>query len=327
MNLDKLLIRFFILSSLLFGSVLYYKYDHYFSCDAIEINIIDSRYQVGEVIGFSCNSEHAKNGIWNMGDGSSPLEGDRVNHIYNNQGTFKVSLNLGQECYIEQQVKVKPIKVIVDSSFFPVFKPPKIAYVDVPVRFTDYTKGATSWQWRFGESYGIDSRKKSDTYTFRTTGVKQVTLIVNDKVEFAGKTTITILPAPKEIIEPIILPEEELPVPEPIHTSVMPSAPPLPNVKQIYKVKKLTNEHLEELLKLISEEKEEPSVLYPFTCGVLSMPVRVNDKRISLAEFCDKIKGKKIKFEELEIMTNEETNCVTFIKVRYKRRRAGLMYL
>jgi len=46
-----------------------------------------------------------------------------------------------------------------------------------------------------------------------------------------------------------------------------------------------------------------------------------------LAEFCDKIKGKKIKFEELEIMTNEETNCVTFIKVRYKRRRAGLMYL
>lgn len=326
MNIDKLPIRFFLLVSLLFGSVLYYKYDHYFSCDGIEINIIDGRHQVGEVIGFSCNSVHAKNGEWTMGDGSDCLLGDRVNHIYKFPGTFKVGLSFGRDCHIERYVKVLPIKMAVDSALFPKFKSPKIAYVDVPVNFSDYTKGAKTWQWRFGESYGVDSKKRSDSYTFRTTGIKQVTLIVNDKVEFAGKRTITILPAPKEVIEPIILPEKEMPKPEPINTSLMPSAPPLPKVKQVYQAKELSKEHLEELFKLISEGKEEPSILFPYTFGVLSIPIRVNDKRISLADFCEKIKGKNIKIEGLEIMTNKETHCVTFIKLNYKRLRGGLVY-
>lgn len=327
MNIDKLAIRFFFLVSLLFGTVLYYKYDHYFSYEDIEISIIDGKHQVGEVIGFACNSVHAKNGKWTMGDGSDPLLGDRVNHIYKFPGTFKVGLSFAGDCHIERYVKVLPIKVAVDSSLFPRFRSPRIAYVDIPVSFTDYTKGAKTWQWRFGESYGVDSRKKSDNYTYRTTGIKQVTLIVNDKLEFAGKCTITILPAPKDIIEPIILPEKEMPKPEPIITSLMPTAPPLPKVKQVYRAKDLSKEHLEELFKLISEEKEKASVLYPYTFGVLNIPIRVNDKRISLAAFCEKIKGRKIKIEQLQIMKNKETNCVTFIKLTYKRLRGKLIYL
>ena len=327
MKIDRLLIRFFILLSILFGAVLYYKYDNYFSCDNIEITIIGDKHRVGEVIGFSCNSVHARDGRWAMGDESDYLYGDRINHIYKYPGTYKVDLNFGGDCHIEKYIKIVPIKVKVDSALFPRFSSPKIAYVDVPVDFKDHTKGAKTWQWRFGESYGIDSKKRSVSYTYRTTGVKQITLIVNDKVEFAGKSTITILPAPKEEIEPIILPKKEVPKPKPILTSTMPVAPPLPKIKQVYKAKDIDNKQLEELLMLISEEKVEPKVLYPYTFGVLDIPVRANEKRISLAEFCKKIKGRKIKVKELEIMKNKETNCITFIKITYKRLRGGLIYI
>ncbi len=323
---DIAIIKLFAAISIISLVVIFFKYSKYYSCDNIQINTISNKYQEGEVVAFNCDFLQAGEYIWDFGDGSPVQYGSMVNHIYQSSGRFLLTLRVDNVCFKEEYITINHIKDEREFNLYPVFTIPEIAYIDEPFTVTDRTKDGEKWEWRFGESFGIDAETKTAEYTYRTTGVKQITLVVNGRYEFAGKKTITVLPAPEKEIKPLVILEPEEEEPLPIDTSFAPVSPSLTKVKYEYVAEVLTNEVLSEILMLISEGKKTVNDLIPYTCGDVEIPVRVNELRTRLDKFCAKIKGKKIKIVELEILKNEKTNCVTFIKITYKQSRFGGLF-
>ncbi|MBI5325738.1 MAG: PKD domain-containing protein [Ignavibacteriae bacterium] len=114
---------------------------------------------------------------WDFGDGKNSSEKNPL-HIYNNTGSYRVTLTASNADNQDTESKDKYINVISIQGEFSAT--PLEGIQPLEVQFTDHTKGtATSWLWDFGD--GETSPEQSPKHTYTDAGIYTVILIVKNQ--------------------------------------------------------------------------------------------------------------------------------------------------
>lgn len=118
---------------------------------------------------------------WNFGDGNKSAEKDTAIHIYNNVGTFPVSVTISDTNY--RCSKSYSRNLSLKSVAFPVFKADTVCY-KLNTTFIDKSTtivGDTiiNWKWKFGD--GDSSNIQSPIHNYKNPGTYNVILSATNK--------------------------------------------------------------------------------------------------------------------------------------------------
>lgn len=129
---------------------------------------------VDEVIQFTNTSANATAFVWSFGDGNSSTE-TSPQKAYATSNVFVVTLSAtgsgGTELF------TKNIRVLPFTSFTVVDEANAVS--GVPVQFANDSKGATSYEWSFGDPVNTTSTDENPTFTYAAGGTYTVTLKAN----------------------------------------------------------------------------------------------------------------------------------------------------
>ncbi len=152
---------------------------------------------VDEEITFTNNSQDATSYTWSFGDGTTSTE-TSPKKSYATSSVFTVTLSAlgpGGTKVSTQQVTVLPyVAFTVENE--------NALTTTAPVKFTSTSKGATSYQWTFGDAANSTSTDANPSFTYSAAGTYTVTL---KAISSAGQSTaskqITVAapPASKEL--------------------------------------------------------------------------------------------------------------------------------
>lgn len=138
---------------------------------------------VGEEIQFTNTSENATAFKWSFGDGTTSTE-VAPKKAYQSSAVFLVSLVSTGEG--GTTISTLEVTVLPAASFIVENEGALIS--GIPVQFTNTSKGATSYQWSFGDPNNSTSTEKDPAFTYNNGGTYTVTL---KAVTSAGETTVT----------------------------------------------------------------------------------------------------------------------------------------
>ncbi len=119
---------------------------------------------------FFSEMKDALSWIWDFGDGSPPMNGEYVSHIYAEEGSYDISLTAVGVFGCESRV-TKAAAVVVpprgEADFvYDIFSTDSL--LPLEVQFWDRSRHAVNHYWDFGD--GFISNEKDPLYTFRQTG-------------------------------------------------------------------------------------------------------------------------------------------------------------
>lgn len=137
-------------------------------------------------IDFSNYTSPSSNNLytWNFGDNSSTSE-TSPSHTYNTPGSYNVSLlainnNGCSDSFMISNAVLASNKPVADFNTSP--DPNTIA--NSQIEFSDMSKGATSWEWNFGDGIGT-SDQPDPVYIYKTDGTYSVRLIATSSDDCA----------------------------------------------------------------------------------------------------------------------------------------------
>ncbi len=354
-SFDRSVILTFIVTSLVALTISAYRLSSSTNCHYVNFSTTENQVEVGKVIHFV--GQNTNSSVeWSFGDSTGIVEETTPLHIFRFPGKYLVKLKTSQNCEITKIITVVPTRT--DSTGFPAFVAPLKAYVGEKVRFYDTTKNASSWEWRFGESFDKISKQRDPQYIYTTPGIKNVILVVNGKNQYYTKKQITILPKAVEIPEDNILPPpivhpkvkplatqapaNDLPSPvvavTPTVPASVPSTPPIPSIKEEHQPKaavpkvehpsnssaaaEIDQENLIKLFGHIDAKKRRVEDLGPYICENYSLPVSMTNLRTSATKSLTLKEFTKnlkgLKITEIIMTKDPSTKCITGMKVEYK---------
>ena len=285
------------------------------TCEVVDFKVEASEFTVGELITFSENSSSSFSWRWYFGDGTDISYKSKIGHVFAKPGNYKVKLLVNESCEIEKSIKIAPKQVIVVEKLAVDFNAPDRVTQGESVQFQDKTNNAETWEWRFGESGKIDSKSKNPKYTYRTIGVKTVSLVVNgDKKNIKFSDIVVVSGTPTKVekkkrkiveIKPDTLVRA---LPEAETTRLVPSV-----------IKTINETEFSELMYLISEDKISLNNFKNNFCYDFPPLIKVNsDKRfMTLEQFYKSIRNKGIKVRKVTI-NKEKDKCIEIIHVSFK---------
>lgn len=112
---------------------------------------------------------------WNFGDGTVSAEKDPT-HIYNNPGTYSISLIYTTAAGCTDSVKVQNAIRVGEKPVVNFDATPRYACAFQPINFKNNSSVGDRWFWRFGD--GGTSSEKDPQYIYQDTGWFSVTLVV-----------------------------------------------------------------------------------------------------------------------------------------------------
>lgn len=299
-----------------------YRLINYEDCSAVAFKLETTRPVAGRLLRFIDLSPNARRWEWDFGDSSGRSRGKSQLHVFKRPGNYTVRLVVNGQCESVQQLTVFPdLPVDSGAALYPKFSSPLTATVGEPVFFADNTPGSTKWEWSFGETLQTDDTTRAPRYIYRTPGSKTVSLAVNGNTKYKTTQSITVFGRPLESPARTTSPRKPYRYNEPApEVSTAPLPPPITPVKE-EKAPELGRIQLENWLLQIAEEKITPDVLLPYVCNNTGITVRANGKGTTLKGICGEIRGKKIQIRNLDMVRNEETGCITLIRIDYKRKK------
>lgn len=304
-------------------AVLVYKVYHFEPCQEIEISVKNGLLHAGEIIQFKAvsNKEVNKDIHWDFGtQESSNKMGAIVNHTFDKPGWYEVVLNINNHCKSFKTIYVQEALLVVDKTHVAHFSGPEMVEVGKEVTFKDSTKGATQWEWWFGENNFVDATAQEASYTFKTIGRKKIRLLVNgDKV---GEKIIEVYASSTNQISHQQKSSRKKPV-----TIEMPERPngetfqkPLEEKSsELNKFPEIPQQELEAIVKGMVEGERSEIEFYPYLCGGQHMKVNYNGTLMSLSELSTELrkvkKSKRIKELEINVGRNPYNNCIISMNV------------
>jgi len=146
--------------------------------------------EAGELIQFQdSTSGNPSAWSWNFGDGStSNLQ--NPSHLYNNAGTYTVTLTASNGLETKTASKTINVKAVIQADFT---YSPTNPTAGTQIQFTDKSTGSiTSWSWQFGD--GGTSSQKNPTKTYSTAASYNVKLTISDGTTSNSMTqTVTVV--------------------------------------------------------------------------------------------------------------------------------------
>lgn len=324
--IDKNILFIFFGVSLLALFILIFKAIIHTPCDIVNFAINAKQYRVGEIIRFKDFSKNATTHKWSFGDSSAVRYDINPFHTYTKPGKYNITLTVNGKCDFTREITIKRKRPTIDSTRIAKFEIPNTIKVGELLTAKDLTKGATSWEWRFGEDSEVNSTYKNPTYSYTKPGLKTVLLIVNGDPRYGSQKQINVLP---EIVIEKVKPKKIHRTPSPAVTSTslprapgaIPNAPPeKPIKKKKEKNPSISRSAFAKKIISVSEGKASAKDFRPYLCGGnLQTNTSAKGKKTTFIEFCEKIKGKKIKIKSLELFKNKQTDCIEYISVDYSK--------
>jgi hypothetical protein len=147
----------------------------------------------GGVISFADTTLNASTYEWNFGDGSPLSTEPSGNHQYLKKGHYRITLKYDQKdilTYPNEIVVTEP-PALFDTSQFSI-SGPESAFVNERVVFkvASKEKGVSVYEWRFGESGGIDSREMTASHVYTKPDRYEITLRVNNSQSLSRKAIL-----------------------------------------------------------------------------------------------------------------------------------------
>ncbi|HLZ88270.1 MAG TPA: PKD domain-containing protein [Puia sp.] len=323
---DKAIITMIVLAvlSLL---VMAFRYANHTVCPSFNLAVRGNHYTTGEVIRFETNTRDARILHWSFGDNqSNDTKLPSAVHAYDEPGEYTVSLTVNGECTEYARVSIGPAPVVENPRLVPRFVYPQSAEVGKPVQFSDTTVGAQQWQWRFGETATVDATDKSPRYTYTTPGLKTVSVVINNDERQMGICKIYVNPPPPPKRKdhggndrPIIVVHDkpgQAPAGEQPSTAKTEPAP--------VKAPDITGPEFETQLRAVANKFKNAESFSAYFCGNLNTQVSLNGQMIPFTELCNKFGSlkneKKIKKLTVQLVKNEQTNCIISMFVTLKER-------
>ncbi len=301
---------------------------------AVSINIYaDGRletekifFEAGRLIPFKVSPSTAEDIVWNFGDNSDKEEGNAVIHHFDREGMFTVTATVNNKCDFTKRINIKNKEVeIVDSGGKIV---ENIVGNDRPlvgekIKYTT-TLPASSYEW-FLQNINA-APKTGQEASFQFTKQQSYTLVLrldHDNKKRFTKTINVTDPFNRQTstdgpIKKLVFPD----LPQ-VRDSAVNLKPDSPKV-HIEPVKKkftaLNDVILKEYLQSVVCKGMKADQFDDFLCDGINTTVIVNNKdRITFAQLCNDIQGKKIKIESAT-GGNPENNCIKVIKVSYDKK-------
>ncbi len=299
-------------------------------CEIVDFGVEANQYRVGEIIRFKDFSDNVTERQWSFGDSTELRYTENPFHTYANPGTYKVELVVNGKCTLEQEIVINKKVSIIDSTKIAQFKIPNTIKVGDLLQAKDLTLKATSWEWRFGETSEVNSTFQNPTYSYLTEGLKTVTLIVNGDPRYSSQKKITVLPKTGKTTkmskreERRTLRQEKRDRESIIkYDPTINNAPPA-SVKQEPKevkpeIKQISRTAFAKKVIKVSKKEATANDFKPYLCDNLQVTTMAKGKKTTFLEFCEDIKGKKIKIKSLELFKNEKNKCIEYISIDYSK--------
>lgn len=323
-HLDKIVIRFFVAIFLLSTPVFAYRYVKNKSCKEVVFSSEADSYRQWELIRFIDGTDEAESWRWDFGDSTAIATLQNPLHVFKSPGEFLVTLTVNDFCEHTQLITIDDKIFIKDPEKFPVFNVPESITVGEKLIIQDLTANASVWEWRFGETAEANSKKRTAEYTYETSGLKTISLIVNGDVDHMTKKQINVLPVEEDTNDDLRqitgtnrrlgdgLPERPSSYREDetngANDDTAPSAAPY-----------ISDDNFSNKLVLVAKNQISASAFSSYFCGNLNTKIIANGKSVSFIEFCERIANKNLKIKELEIYRNEGTNCIKNVTIRHRR--------
>lgn len=329
-HIDKNVIIILLITTLVSIVAIGIKAFNHEPCEIVSFDVEAIQYRVGEIIRFKDYTENVTERQWSFGDSTDNRYTQDPFHTYTNPGTYTVQLLVNGKCESEKEIVIKEKLNIIDSTRIAKFNIPNTIKVGELLHASDFTKKATSWEWRFGETSEINSTFQNPTYVYQTEGMKTVTLIVNGDPRYSTQKKITVLPktaatsptvvSNNKTIRQTNRDRESLIKYDPVINSAPPGGEPVkPVVAAEPEVKQISRSAFAKKVISVGEEKATANDFKPYLCGNLQVTTMAKGKKITFLEFCEKIKGKKLKIKSLELFKNEKTKCIEYISIDYSK--------
>lgn len=310
-HLDKTVLLLFLITFFVFGSVFAYKLMTREDCQVVQFKTTAKAYKVGELIRFTDYTLGAEQWQWDFGDNTQISAERNPYHTFSKAGKYEVNLTVNENCVVTKTLAIGEKEFVLDSTKLPIFEVPKQTMVGQKIKVKDKTPRATTWEWRFGETASVNSYDKEAEYTYKESGLKTISLVINGELEYIAKRKIKVLPKPKkkdeiEIVKSTPLDYDVKYKPEIKKTPTRKEKPP-----EVKKAPTISEKAFGDKLVMISNKKETAKVFSPYMCNGLNIPVIVNGKKEDFLVFCQSILGKKITVKNIEIIKDKTTNCIT----------------
>ena len=320
---------------------LVYQLTHRTDCTEAKYVVHADDFIIKNLIEFIDNTKGATSWKWDFGDGSAVDYNQNALHSYNKAGQYIVTLTINNTCSFQKIVTITDPDA--DSGYLPVIIAPNVAFEGDTIKFNARKEGGISFEWSFGEGAGTDALGEKVTYSFKTTGKKTVSLIVNGDIEHIATKTIYI--APKHIAAKkksdvssyeFEKPHSDFELPrgkvqkDPLvdfigHLPVTPA--PQKEKDSIPSPKKapdISVEQFQLLLGQVAAQSKTKDDFKEYLCGNFSTPVVVNDQKlVPFEQLCRDIAGKKIKISTMRLQKDTK-NCIQHIYIYYKIKKWGI---
>ncbi len=319
-HLDKSVIQLLIGVFLIATTTLAFRYANDAPCDEVLFKHSANAYRVGEMIKFSDKTSGAQRWKWDFGDGSEISTKKNPLYIFSAEGDYEVRLVVNDRCEKTETITIAKKLVLLDSTKLPKFELLKTILFGQVLKVKDETENATSWEWRFGETANVNATTKIAEYVYETPGLKTVSLIVNNDLNYIQKKKINVLPLPesKEKIEQTARQRRDKRLdlreaPEGI-VAEEETEKDKPNI-----VPFITTGNFENKIKMVANGKLNPQVFSEFFCEDDNPLVEANGRNTTFFTFCENISGKKIKIKSLNLIRKSGSNCITTFSIEYKK--------
>ncbi len=311
-HFDSKVIIFFMIIFILSCGLLAFKKSNEVDCDEVKFKTDETIYYENKLITFQDDSEKAFSWRWYFGDGTEISYKSKVGHVFKKQGKYKVKLLVNGTCEVEKTILVlpKPIEVVKEKLVVDFEAPIRVYQGDV-VQFVDLTNNSDNWDWKFGETGKTDSKVKNPKYTYKSIGVKTVTLVVNNDSKNIMFKDIIVMSKAKGNNKPVY---NKPTVRKPIDTLKTSTEKPV----VVAPVKTINETQLTNLIYAISEDKLSIADFKANFCEELQPRVKLQDgKYCSLEQLHKSIKNKGIKIRKVTIY-KEPDKCIETIFVSFK---------
>lgn len=329
-NMDGKTFMVFLIVFLVSGSVLGFKWMNSGECGEVYFTVKANDFRVGEIISFNDESQNAENWSWEFGDDSDIDNSSNPVHAYSEVGQYEVKLIINGSCVRTENIVIQEKARIIDPSKFPVFDLPDAIMVGQTITVVDSTKHAKTWEWHFGENTFVDRTTQVASYAFQTPGPKTVSLIVNGDMEYVTRKKIEVVAVSNTnftATDDVDYEKQELGWDlEPLEVKnddPLADLDPL-EVKDNSESKEDTpligNDVLNGMLLKMIGEQLQPASFNDLLCNGLNTIVNVRGDQMTFREFCDKVKGKKIKDFNAKPIRDEASKCFRTITINYKKK-------
>jgi PKD repeat protein len=148
----------------------------------------------GVEVTFEDKTEGAETWQWDFGDEGNEEAHERVvYHTYEYPGEYTVKLIVNGEYSDSLIVTVKEAVVdLVDDDPEVIITGPTEFFQGEQVEFFDNTPGATTWEWKFGETGQIDATSNPAFYTFQNVNRNAQVSVRNNVSKKTGILSVTV---------------------------------------------------------------------------------------------------------------------------------------